>query len=87
MWINKKFIYFSGNQQSISSFIEIKKPEKLHSNERKEREKKKERGEEKEEKKKKAMVTLLVLYDNGYFIIIIRMLHLAYRLSGIKSGW
>ena len=33
------------------------------------------------------MVTLLVLYNNGYFIIIIiRMLHLAYRLSGIKSG-
>ena len=35
------------------------------------------------------MVTLVVLYNNGYFIIIIiiiRMLHLAYRLSGIKSG-
>ena len=30
------------------------------------------------------MVTLLVLYDNGYFIIIIRMLDLAYRLSGCK---
>ena len=31
------------------------------------------------------MVALLVLYNNGYFIIIIRMLHLAYRLSEIKS--
>ena len=84
MWINKKFIYFSGNQQSISSFIKIKKPEKLHSNEGKEKERARRRkgGEE-----KKAMVALLVLYNNGYFIIIIRMLHLAYKLSGIKSGW
>ena len=69
--MNKKFIYFSGNQQSISSFIKIKKPEKLHSNEGKEKEKNKERGEGKEEKKKKSngctlsfiMATLLLVLE------------------------
>ena len=66
MWINKKFIYFSGNQQSISSFIKIKKAEKLHNNEGKEKERARRRkgGEEKKE-----MAALLVLYNNSYFIL------------------
>ena len=30
MWINKKFIYFSGNQQSIISFIKKLKKKKTY---------------------------------------------------------
>ena len=34
------------------------------------------------------MAALLVLYNNGrYFIIIIKMLHLAYRLSAGNQVW
>ena len=33
------------------------------------------------------MAAFLVLYNNGYFIIIIRMLHLAYRLSAGNQVW